>query len=107
MTNNELLTGISALLDQKLQPLKDRLQNVEGRLQNVEDRLQNVESNQHQMKLHQENVIMPQLDNIMSCYTSTYERYKLYGDKMDSVFADVDLLKKTVAAHSEKLQKLA
>ena len=42
-----------------------------------------------------------------SCYTATFRRYQDYGDKMESVCEDVDLLKKVVMSHSEKLQKLA
>ena len=37
----------------------------------------------------------------------TYERYKSYADKIESVFADTELLKKVVSEHSEKLQKIS
>lgn len=46
-------------------------------------------------------------DHGESCYTGTYERYRNYADKMDAAFADIELLKKVVTEHSEKLQKLA
>ena len=53
--------------------------------------------------------VMGQLmgNTIESCYTDTYNRYKDYADKMDAAFADIELLKKVVTEHSEKLQKLA
>ena len=44
---------------------------------------------------------------VYSCYTDTYNRYRDYADKMDAAFADIELLKKVVTEHSEKLQKLA
>lgn len=97
MTDNELLLAISEMMDIKLkselQPLKNDLQSVKNEV--------------HQIKLYQENVILPRLGTIESCYTDTYNRYKDYADKMDAAFADIELLKKVVAEHSEKLQKLA
>lgn len=97
MTDNELLLAISEMMDTKLkselQPLKNDLQSVKNEV--------------HQIKLYQENVILPRLNTIESCYTDTYNRYKDYADKMDAAFADIELLKKVVSEHSEKLQKLA
>lgn len=156
MTNQELLTGISGLLEQNLQPLKEDIQSlksdvkglkddvqvlkddvqglkddvqglkvnvqklngsvqvlseemlaVKAKVQSMECELQTASDNLHQVKLCQENVILPRLNTIESCYTSTYNRYKCYSDKMDSVFTDITLLKETVSAHSQKFQKLA
>lgn len=80
--------------------LKSELQPLKNDLQTVKDEV-------HQIKLYQENVILPRLNTIESCYTDTYNRYKDYADKMDAVFEDIELLKKVVTEHSEKLQKLA
>lgn len=90
MTDNELLLAISDILDKKL----------ESNLKPIENRLTRIE-------LTLENNILPRLQTIESCYTDTYNRYKDYADKMDAAFADIELLKKVVAEHSEKLQKLA
>ena len=51
--------------------------------------------------------VLPRLNDIESCYTDTFNRYKAYADKMDSVFEDTELLKTVVTNHSEQLQKLA
>ena len=40
-------------------------------------------------------------------YTDTYNRYKNYAEKMEAAFADIEIMKKVIAEHSEKLQKLA
>ena len=97
MTDNELLLAISEMMDSKLkselQPLKNDIQAIKNEV--------------HQIKLYQENVILPRLNTIESCYTDTYNRYRDYADKMDAAFADIELLKKVVTEHSEKLQKLA
>lgn len=55
MTDNELLLAISDMMDKKLKPVNDRLKKIE---------------------FTQENEILPRLQNIESCYTSTYKRYQ-------------------------------
>lgn len=125
MSDNELLLAISELMDKKLaaglKPVEGKLDRMENRLDGMENRLdrmendlqsvknelQGVENELQGVKLFQENVILPRLNTIESCYTDTYNRYRMYVDKMDAVFVDVDLLKKVVAEHSEKLEKLA
>ena len=97
MTDNELLLAISDMMDKKLNA---RLKPIENNMQSIQDDIRDV-------KLFQENVILPRLNTIESCYTDTYNRYKDYADKMESAFEDIELLKKVVAEHSEKLQKIS
>lgn len=54
MTDNELLLAMSDMLDKKLKPVNDRLKKIE---------------------LAQENDILPRLQNIEACYTSTFKRF--------------------------------
>ena len=86
MTDNELLLAMSDLLDKKLQPIKDDIQSL---------------------KLQNENDILPRLQNIESCYTSTYNRYKSSVSQIEAMQADIDVMKKVISEHSEKLEKLA
>ena len=90
LTNEDLL-AISQLLDSKLNA---KLQPIENRLGRIEVDLL-------------ENNVIPRLNTIESCYTGTYNRYKDHADKMEAAFADIELLKKVVAEHSEKLQKIS
>lgn len=90
MTDNELLLAISDMMDKKL---KSNLAPIENRLADIE--------------LTLENNIIPRLQNIESCYTSTYDRYKNYADKMQSAFDDIEIIKKVLAEHSEKLQRIS
>ena len=132
MSDNELLLAISNMMDSKLKAelapirndiqdikndvenLKNRMQNIENRMQKMENRMQNIENKVqnmadelHQVKLCQENVILPRLNTIESCYTDTYKRYRDNADRMEAAFEDIALLKEVVADHSEKLQRLA
>ncbi|MCI9097021.1 MAG: hypothetical protein HFI95_12685 [Lachnospiraceae bacterium] len=86
MTDYEVLLAMSDLLDKKLQPIKDDIQFL---------------------KLQNENDILPRLQNIEACYTSTYNRYKSGISQIDAMQADIDVMKSVIREHSEKLQKLA
>ena len=103
MTENELLLAISDMMDHKL---KAELQPIKNDLQTVKNEVQAVKNDVHHMKLYQENIIMPRLNTIESCYTDTYSRYRNYSDKMESAFEDMELLKKVVSEHSMKRQAL-
>lgn len=86
MTDNELLLAISNLLDKKLQPIKDDIQ---------------------LLKLQHENDILPRLQNIEACYTSTYNRYKSGVSQIEAMQTDIEVMKSVIREHSEKLQKIS
>lgn len=86
MTDNELLLAMSTLFDKKLKPIEQRLKTIELTL---------------------ENDVKPRLQNIEACYTSTYDRNKNSVEGYETMQADIDIMKKVIAEHSEKLQKLA
>lgn len=122
---NEDLFAIGQLIDTKfdakLKPIETKLDSIENRMDSIESRMDSLESRVdslesrmdsmeneiHQIKLCQENMILPRLNTIEACYTDTYSRYKEYTDKMDAAFVDIDLLKKVVSEHSEKLKKIS
>lgn len=111
MTDNELLLAISEMMDRKLkaeiQPIKNEMQDVRNEIQGIRNEMQGMKSEIHQIKLFQENIIMSRLDTIESCYLDTFRRYRDNADRMDAAFQDIDLLKKVVTEHSEKLQKIS
>lgn len=94
MSDNELLMAMSEMLDAKLdaklgaelQPIKDDIRNINLHLENVTDR---------NIQLLAEN------------YVPAAKRYEQAAAEMDVVKIDVDILKKVVADHSKKLQKVA
>lgn len=87
--------------------LHGEIQAVREELQEVKTEQQALKEEMHCLKLYQENVIMPRLNTIESCYTGTYRRYACYIEKMEALFQDVEVLKVVVAGHSEQLKKLA
>ena len=97
MTDKELLLAISDMMDK----------NLKSELQPIKNRLDRIENNVTNISLKLENEVQPQLDTITSCYSDTYNRYKDYVDRMEAVFDDVELLKKVVSEHSQKLQNIS
>ncbi len=86
MVNDELLLAISDILDKKLKPINDRLKKIE---------------------LTQENDMLPRLQNIEACYTSTYKRYQTGVEQIEALQTDTEVMKRVIREHSEQLQKLA
>ncbi len=80
---------------------------LDARLKPMEMDIHALQDNVKKINLTLENIIIPRLDTIESCYLDTYKRYQKYADKMETAFADIEMLKQVVADHSEKLQKLA
>jgi len=60
----------------------------------------------HRLELINENEILPRLQNIETCYTSTYDCYAKGIDQLDNMQADINMLKKVVTTHSAKLDNL-
>ena len=129
LTNEDLL-AISQLLDVKLKaeitPIKNEMQALRSEIHAVKGELQaeiqavkgelqaeiqavkgELQAEIHQIKLFQENIIMPQLNTIQACYTSTYDRYKDSVEGYEALKADNEVMKKVIMEHSDKLKRLA
>lgn len=129
LTNEDLL-AISQLLDAKLkaeiQPIKNEMQTLRSEIQHAKSELKaeiqsvrielhaeiqsvktELQAEIHQIKLFQENEIMPRLNTIEACYTSTYERYKDSVEGYEALKADNEVMKQVIMEHSDKLKKLA
>lgn len=94
-------------LEEKVDSLEEKVNSLDEGFHILNERVESLETGLHNVRLFQENVILPRLNTIESCYLDTFKRYQKNADKMEIVYDDVDLLKKVVAEHSEKLQKLA
>lgn len=85
--------------------LKAEVDGLKAEVDGLKKEVDTLKTEIHQIKLFQENIIMPRLNDIEACYTSTYKRYKDHADRMEQTYEDVALLKKVVASHSEMLQR--
>lgn len=90
MTDNELLLALSDLIDKKL----------DAKLQPIKDDIRNI-------KLGIENDIKPQIQLLAENYVPAAKRFEKASTQIEAMQVDIEILKKVVAEHSEKLGKLA
>lgn len=101
MTDNELLLAMSELFDTKLKSaLQAELQPVKDDIRDMKRRITGIE-------LHLENVTDKNIQLLAENYVPAAKRYEKAVPEMESMQADIDIMKKVIAEHSEKLQKLA
>ena len=95
------LSAIPNLIDRKLQPIKNDLLSTSNSIQSINNEIKKIRADTL------ENNVIPRLNTIESCYLSTFERYATNAVIMESQQADVEILKKVVIEHSEKLHKIS
>lgn len=103
MTDNELLLAISTMLD----PIKGDIQELKQNVNDLKQDVNEIRTRVKKIEMIQENELLPRLNTIESCYTSTYDRYKNDVETYEAMKQDMSIIKKVVAEHSEKFQKLA
>lgn len=86
MVDNELLLAISDLLDIKLKDIR---------------------AEQTRMSIMLENEIRSDIKLLAENYVPAAKRYEKANDQIESMQADIDILKKVVTGHSERLQKIS
>ncbi|MCI8592795.1 MAG: hypothetical protein HFI88_10740 [Lachnospiraceae bacterium] len=100
---NEELSALSQLFDSKLLPLKDDIQGIRGNVQGLKDDVQ-VLKDVFLLNIQNETEILPRLQNIEACYTSTNDMYKSRASQIGTMQKDMDVMKIAIADHSQKLQ---
>lgn len=120
MTNNELLTAISDMLDEKLNLAFDNKLNTaldahdkkltktfDDKLTPLCTRLDGLEQRVLEIQITQENDILPRLQTIEDCYLSTYKRYEESCNKIDQMQKDIALHALVLEEHSEILKRIS
>lgn len=97
MTDNELLLAISEMMDKKL----------DSKLEPLKIDIQELKTEINGLKLDNENVIKPQICLLAENYVPAAKRYEKATAKIDAMQNDIDIIKKVVAEHSEKLRKIS
>lgn len=100
MTDNELLLAISELFDTKLkstlqaelQPLKDDIRDMKQRITSI--------------SLHIENTTDKNIQLLAENYVPAAKRYEKAVSEIEAMQADIEIMKKVITEHSEKLQKI-
>ncbi len=86
MTEHELLLEMSNIIDTKLEPLRKDIQII---------------------KFDIEQDVKPNIRILSENYMSAAQHYASATNQMESVQQDLELIKKVVAEHSEKLNEIS
>lgn len=89
MTENEFLL----LLRSELQPIKDDVKTIKNDLNDI--------------RLIVENEVQPQIQLLAENYVPAAKRYERTIPEIEELKRDIDILKKVVTEHSDKLQKIS
>ena len=106
MSDNELLLAISSMMDKKLEPLQKDISKLQDNVSDIKVEMREIDTRIKRIEITQENEILPRLQNIEACYTSTYERYAEGADQIQNTMQDMTLIKKVVTEHSAKLKRI-
>lgn len=94
-------------LNSDVSTLKSDVSSLKSDVSILKSDVATLKKDQKHTQLLLENEVLPRLQNLESCYTTTYERYASGIQQLDALQCDVDILKNVVAEHSEILQKIS
>lgn len=94
MSDNELLLALSDILETKVKAM------MQAELQPIKDDIRDV-------KLDIENDIKPNIKLLAENYVPAAKKYENASSQIEAIQADIELMKKVIAEHSEKLQKIS
>ena len=109
MTDQEIMLSLSKMLEpikSDISGMKSDISGIKSDISEMKNDISRIDARVKKLELTQENEILPRLQTIESCYTSTYDRYRQSVDGYDALRQDMDIVKKTVAEHSAKLQMI-
>lgn len=119
------MDSLETSLNGRMDDLGGRMDNLEGRMDNLEGRIDDLETSVNErfdavdkrftqneellrrVSLIQETEMLPRLQNIEDCYLSTYKRYQKSAEQTDAMQVDLDIMKKVLIEHSQKLQQIS
>ena len=136
MSDNELLLAVSDMMDKKLKPIHEQMgkmethmdnmetsmDKMETRMDNIETRMDNVEINMDNLETRMmshmnngfakiynilENEIRPDIKLLAENFLPAATRFEKSTMEIEDMQSDIELLKKVVVEHSEKLQKIS
>ena len=106
----EDLYAISQLLDTKfqteLQPIKEDIRSLKTDVQVLKEKVQDLQSRVHALELHMENVTDRNIQLLAEDYMPAAARYETAISQMETMKMDIEIIKKVVIKHSQKIQAL-
>jgi len=103
LTNEDLL-AISQLLDIKLDA---KLKPMENDIKSIKDEQIRIKDEQTRINLIIENDILHGINILSENYVPAAKRYQDAAAQINAMQADIDIMKKVISDHSEKLKKIS
>ena len=103
LTNEDLL-AISQLLDVKLDA---KLKPMENDIKSIKDEQTRIKDEQTRINLIIENDIFHDINILVENYVPAAKRYQDATSQIEAMQADMDIMKKVISDHSEKLKKIS
>lgn len=97
MSDNELLLAISDIFNKKL----------EAKIVPLENEIKKISNEQHRINLIIENEIREDIKLLSENYLPAAQKYEKASANIESLQADVNVMKQVIGEHSSKLKKLA
>ena len=94
---NEVLLAMSQLLDVKL----------DARLKPMENDIKSIKDEQTRINLIIENDILHDINILVENYVPAAKRYQDATAQIQAIQADIEIMKKIISDHSEKLKKIS
>jgi len=110
LTNEDLL-AISQLLDTKLDsrlnPIKSDIKAIRDEQTLIKDEQRRMKDEQTRIRLIIENDVLHAINILSENYVPAAKRYEKAADQIEAMQSDIDIMKKVLADHSEKLKKIS
>lgn len=90
-------------LECRIASLEDNVNVLSNKIQHLEIQFKQLDSTMTNYGVKVDYEIMPVLNELSSCYLSTYQRYLTRTEQIDTMQTDIDALKSIVSEHSRQL----
>ncbi len=94
-------------LKDEVYTLKDEVYTLKDEVHTLKDEVYTLKDNFHALKLHIENVTDKNIAILAENYVPVAIRYEKAVPKIEAMEADIDIIKKVITDHSQKLRALA
>ena len=110
MTDNELLLAISSMMDERFDRVYARMDKMDSRMDQMDNRISEMDSRLEQkienIRIHLENETDKKIQLLAENYVPAAKRYEQQSEKNEDMRNDIELLKKVVREHTERLERL-
>ncbi len=103
----ELRSEMAEMKQELRSEMAEMKQELKAEIDEVKQEVEGVKNRVKKIELTQENVIIPLLNEVTDCYTTTFERYKVSVDEHEQMKQDIALLNTVVEEHSDILQRIS